>query len=448
MAKKLSDFARIRLGYKSLQNDFFYVNKETIDRFRIESQYLVPVLRLRDLDHKAYFQNVTPKVWVFYCKEEPADLRGTGASRYIEWGRLQTTKPRKQSEKPVRFPDAPALQSQKHWYWPAAPLHKTKIAVRKGISEIYAPFLFKSPAVVDQRCQLVTPDGVTNELLSAYLASSLFALALETNADLGLGEGVLTLATTSLRSLPTIDLSSIGAKDAKLIDQAFQALAATTPPTAKGLSKNDKQRQLDSAFLKALGLQESQVGELHEGVRMLSFARTSKAGRRASMRAVGEKANIAAVIENVATSLGAWLQIRRFPEGFSNTAGGPKLTFTDRPLEVTMQPFLGSCNVTVESDRGKEYEETISIEQAEVLLRALQMGRRKLTLPATDAECRSALKAFQAFLDEFEGELIDKFADVGLGERHRDAVYGGVLNKVNMPLDSLRDPFEGGNFKL
>ena len=46
----LSKLAHAALGYKSLQNDFFYVGKDTIETYGIEKQYLKPIFMLRDLD--------------------------------------------------------------------------------------------------------------------------------------------------------------------------------------------------------------------------------------------------------------------------------------------------------------------------------------------------------------------------------------------------------------
>lgn len=448
MAPKLSDFTTVRLGYKSLLNDFFYVNKQTIDQFGIEDEYLVPIFRLRDLDGGTYYQDVQPEMWVFRCKVEPPDLRGTGASRYIEWGRIQTTKPRKQSSKPVKLPEAPALQDQKHWYWPAAPTHLTQIAVRKGVGEVYAPFLFREPALVDQRCYLIRPTGVPGALVSAYLSSALFSLALETHADLGLGAGVLTLGTLSLRSLPAIDLTRLSTAHKEEILEAFHALTTTSPPTASSYYANEAQRRLDAAFLEAAGVSATRLEELHDSVRLLWSGRNKKASRRASIRAVGERTNIEAVIDNIAAALDTWLQVRRFPEGYGTSNEGPLLRFTDHTLEVTMRPFMGPYMVHIESDNGVEYYDQLDPGQAEVLLRALQMGRRNVTLPATEADCQKVLKGFDAFLSEFEGILIDKFNEVGLGERHRNRVYGGVLRKLNMPLEALRTPFEGGSFIL
>ena len=76
MFTELSTIAKVSLGYKSLQNTFFYLNQATIDTFAVEQKYLTPVLMMRDLNGRAYQQSPQPSLWLFNCKEKKADLRG------------------------------------------------------------------------------------------------------------------------------------------------------------------------------------------------------------------------------------------------------------------------------------------------------------------------------------------------------------------------------------
>jgi hypothetical protein len=84
MFTQLRNIANVSLGYKSLQNDFFYVNKATINTYGIEKKFLIPMLMLKDLDTSLFQQTPAPSLWLFACREKRGDLRGTGAWRYIE----------------------------------------------------------------------------------------------------------------------------------------------------------------------------------------------------------------------------------------------------------------------------------------------------------------------------------------------------------------------------
>src|SRR6266704_3836472 len=75
--------AKIGLGYKSLQNQFFYLSSETVHKYGIEARFLKPLYQLDDLDSGTYKQKVKPIIRVFYCKDIEKDLHGTGALKYI-----------------------------------------------------------------------------------------------------------------------------------------------------------------------------------------------------------------------------------------------------------------------------------------------------------------------------------------------------------------------------
>jgi hypothetical protein len=83
---RLCEVALVRRGFTSGANEFFYLDDETRDRWRIEKQFLRPLfkgpkdvtayeMRARDLSSS-----------VFYCTTAKKDLTGTNALRYIAWG--------------------------------------------------------------------------------------------------------------------------------------------------------------------------------------------------------------------------------------------------------------------------------------------------------------------------------------------------------------------------
>ena len=230
---RLGDYFDISLGYKTLMNDFYYLDPETIDVWSIEEKFLKPILRLSDLDSDAYRQPKPGVIKLFYCTAEPGDLRGTGAGAYIDWASRQETGAKKQSDStPITWEEALEKQGGAYWWRPKAALKPTKIALRKAIDTVHAPFIFPEAVNVDQRLYTVKPkDSVDEGLATAYLCSSLFALSLEVNADLGLGAGALTLGTRSLIDLPCPDLATqVTAETLATLAMALEALFETSHP--------------------------------------------------------------------------------------------------------------------------------------------------------------------------------------------------------------------------
>src|SRR5260370_4391937 len=106
----LERIAQVSLGYKSLQNEFCYVNQATIETYKIEKEYLKAIVVFRDIDARTYRQKPKTTTCLFECRAREADLRGTGVLRYIHAMALHSAKEKKQSGKAM--PVQEALQAQ------------------------------------------------------------------------------------------------------------------------------------------------------------------------------------------------------------------------------------------------------------------------------------------------------------------------------------------------
>jgi hypothetical protein len=449
---RLEDYAEVHIGFKSLLNDFFYIDAERIERFKIESEYLTPILKLGDLQEDAYFQRALDKHrWLFNCRVEPADLRGTGAWEYISWGSLQETRPRKQTEQPVPWPQAPALSHSKHWYYPAATTHSTRIGVRKAMMQKYAPFLFDTRVLLDQRLYVVNPrPDVDWEIIAAYLSSSLFPFALETTANLSLGVGYLTFGTYALRRLPCLDLRALTeARDASGIREAAEVVYKESPPDAEAYVASRAIRDLDGLLLGTAGFKPARGREIEEHT--AHFARVRK--ELSSLKQKAPKASSAADIDAVATQIAdviaPWLSARRYPEDFIGASPRLSLLIAGDYLVMNVDNVLGQCHVRVEDDKGHvAYEDDLSELVAHVLLTTLHLGRREFSIPTEDAAADQALQALESLVDGFETRFSEALSDQSIGTKYGPQVRGSVLRKVSFPLDRLRQPFGHGRYEI
>jgi len=213
MFVELGHIANVNLGFKSLQNSFYYVNKATIESYGIEGRFLTPVVMLKDLRGSVYEQAPGAGLWLFNCKDKEADLRGTGALRYIEAMAIRSASDKKQAGKAQTIRTVLEAQSGGLWYAPKARPNRHHIWVRKAYNAVFAPFLFGKATLVDQRCNSVSPlGGVEWKELAAVLTTSLFAYSLEINGAASMGAGALEAPTTKLRSYPVLDASQLNPK--------------------------------------------------------------------------------------------------------------------------------------------------------------------------------------------------------------------------------------------
>ena len=71
----LGEIASVSLGFKSLQNQFFYLSQERIKQFGIDEGHLKPIIKMKDLNLGRYLQKAKPSQWLFYCPNDEKELR-------------------------------------------------------------------------------------------------------------------------------------------------------------------------------------------------------------------------------------------------------------------------------------------------------------------------------------------------------------------------------------
>lgn len=273
----LETLASVALGYKSLQNDFYYLDHATIAAHAIEPKYLEPIHMLGDLDGSNYQQSSSPTRHIFLCRD-PAPARG--ARHYIDALADRPAARRKQTTTPQTIREALTAQGGTVWYAPKARPHAANIWLRKAIDGLHAPLLFTSPAVVDQRCNSLTPIDLPWELLAAVLTSSLFAYSVEVHGAASLGAGALEATTTHLRSYPVLDPRRLtGAEPAELTTLARAVWSHETPIDWRHATPGPHLRALD-AWLLARTAVDISPERLHADLRATCRARIAVARPR------------------------------------------------------------------------------------------------------------------------------------------------------------------------
>lgn len=81
--KFLHELARYDYGIKTGKVKFFYLDKERIDTFGIEPQYVMPMVTS---SRSIQGIEIEEPDEVFYCHDSEKNLKGTGALKYIKWG--------------------------------------------------------------------------------------------------------------------------------------------------------------------------------------------------------------------------------------------------------------------------------------------------------------------------------------------------------------------------
>jgi hypothetical protein len=93
--------ADVRFGIKTGVDDYFFLSSDDVIKWNIEPEYLIPILKTAK-DSKTISVSIHDlKTSLFYCSKNKAELKGTNALKYIDWGesnnyhKIQSVKGRK-----------------------------------------------------------------------------------------------------------------------------------------------------------------------------------------------------------------------------------------------------------------------------------------------------------------------------------------------------------------
>jgi hypothetical protein len=435
---ELNDLADVRLGYKSLQNEFYYLSRETIELFGIEDEYLRQIFRLPNFDTQQFLQSPVESVQLFYCRKNETDLRGTGALKYIRaMAKRPATMKKQASGEQLTIQEVLQEQGGKHWYAPKAAPQVGNIWLRKAFAGVFAPFLFDTAVVVDQRCNRIVPrQNITWKELAAVMTSSLFSLALEADGACSMGGGALEWKTKSLRTVKVIDLRRFTSQQrSELVKLGEQVWSGTTPVDfSKDGKIPDSIHQLDEYVLRLLGEPVSS-NELYIDLHSTVKNRIEKAKTRKSRSRVQEQANVNDVAVAIAKTIQPFLEAHRFPEDFYSQKSASQIIEIpeDRELAVTAEQFMSRGHLKVEDKDGHViWEAADSAHLIELITRALLLGRRRFAIPIEEQVISKTLIEMLPWLESLSQEIKDAVNTSALGTRFEQQLNKAILAELRI----------------
>jgi len=448
--EKLAD---CHLGYKSLQNRFFYLDSPTIARYGIEKEFLKPIYQLGDLEEDRFFQQPKPQVFLFHCDRPQTDLRGSGAYKYIRDMEDKPAAVRKQTGRVQTISEALEKQGGTYWYGPKAIPQEAHVWVRKAFDKTYSPFLFEQPMILDQRCNYLLPHrGISWQALASVLTSSIFALSIEAAGSASMGGGALEIPTTKLSNIMVPDIRQFPrSKLGRLIDLAKVVWEHDIPVNWRGFENQPSTylRNLDEFLLNEIGADIS-PDAVYEAIRHTLSVRMKLAQDKSKSKKRAESTDIAAVARTILSNFTQLLEARRFPESF--TAPGietmPIEIDPQLSLDVSVEPFLEECEIHITSPEGGVIlHVNLPRMLADVLVRALLMGRRSFSIPLDADSARELMQEFWNWLPPLLNNIKAECASSSLGTR-----FEGEIEKAAMTMlgwsHRLIEPDPYGYFRL
>lgn len=447
----LECIAKVSLGFKSLQNHFFYVSAKDIKKYGLTKKFLKPIYKLADLDLDKYLQTAKAVQWVFYCKDKEQDLHGTGALRYIRAMEKVPAVKKKQTGKPQTMKEALQAQTSKGglWYAPKAQLHGVNIWLRKAFNTVYSPIIFEKEAALDQRCNYAVPlDGIEWKELAAVFTSSLFALSAESFGAASMGAGALELATEQIQGLRVADLRDLK-DDSKaredLVTLADDVWKKTKPVDWRETEKPPQEVQdLDKWLLSRMGSSVSLERLYFDLVRTMRERLTVAEDKDIQVKK-HHQLDVEAVARSIADSVRPLLESKGFPDAFIGTGVKTETFDFNRAtkLEIECLPMMDQATVVVRNGSDVLVQGQYPRSVAQVIVKALLLGRRSFAYPVESTGAEATLNEFERWFPKIIDRITTGCAMSAVGTSYEEHVHDAVFKALHLDVNITKPELFG-----
>ncbi len=256
--KPLSALGTIRYPLKTGINQFFYLTHAQAAEWRIEPEFLIPVIRSSKKLKSLIVRSEDLKEFLFCCPYPKAELERMGkqgALAYIRWGEQQSATPRQKRTQPVPWPQVKSVRYNQPAWHVQKNLPPAHILCNRFMDQRFFFALCQGTFIEDQTFYGLTlhyPTQHSPALIAALLNSTVCCALLAYLGRASLGEGVLQFARCDLDHFPVPDPDLYSNTEQEALMAAFQALAQI-PVGPWGATWNHPARiLLDRLVLKGL----------------------------------------------------------------------------------------------------------------------------------------------------------------------------------------------------
>ena len=277
----------IKPGIYTGINDFFYLNKVTVDKFGVEPEFLKKIIRNTADVNKFFIDSSRLEHYVFDCqlsKDDLKKLRKTGALAYISWGEQQVTRKRQKVDAGIPWPEVETVKKRKPGWW-AIPT-QTLVASNNFVQYVYNDRFLQPYSDIDlasDRCyhRVICGSEINEQSLSISLNSIITILSISIGRS-GLGEGAIKFETTDTKKLLIFDprlIKPSSLKEFKAGKNIFDECGINPKKDIRSQTPNpiEVRKFIDGNIFEALGLTQDDRKEAYWAVCELVRNRLKKA---------------------------------------------------------------------------------------------------------------------------------------------------------------------------
>lgn len=433
----LKNIAEMRFGIKTGINEFFYLDEKRIKHWKIEKDYLVPIVTSPKEVDGLIIDAKSIGYRLFLCHETKSTLlknRKMGALKYIEWGEKQLTKERGKYKKGgVPFPKVESVSNRKIWY-DVGEHELGDFAVNRFIRERFFFPINKSDVYLGDVVFVGKFKSKKDaDLYAALLNSALVFLFVDISSRFSMGDGFLTFYGPDIEDLLVPNAELIQDKHKPEIIKSFNELLQRPIKVISDEVKMKDRQRFDAAVLKAIGLNaEKYLPLIYDGLASLVKERQELGVMRRKTRKIKVERDIERLYNEVLKEilpdgmaqfpgefLGSGLKSKEFVE----------ITVSAKPLKLGKY-FMGTQEVI--SDDGFHYEAK-NIDIAKYLIYAQQPNSYIIKVPKSEIVIRKALLKYEKYLRNLKGQLFKTFFDRALDHKLAETLTHRVFEELKLP---------------
>ena len=235
---RLGNVADVFLGIITGANEFFYLTQDQVDLWTVEPEYLRPVIKSSRESRSLIVNHSTLANQIFMCHRNKAELAGTGALAYIEWGEARG------------YNNRPTFRSHPRW-----------------IDTTARTFFTESTLLWSDNFQQIRSKKVSPLRLCVSMNTTLSQLMFNIGGRANFGGGLLKIQAYETQNQAIVNPSLLPLLDAALFASSDWDVLTPSP----------ERRQIDDAVFDALELTAGEREAVYEGVTKLVTNRKRRA---------------------------------------------------------------------------------------------------------------------------------------------------------------------------
>ncbi len=273
--KPLSAVGTIRYPLKTGINQFFYLSHAQAAQWRIEPEFLIPVMRSSKKLKGLMVRSEDLKEFLFCCPYRKVELERMdkqGALAYVLWGEQQSATPRQKRNQPVPWPQVKSVRYNQPAWYVQKPLPTAHILCNRFVDQRFFFALCQGAFIEDQTFYGLTLHKPARHLpafIAALLNSTICCSLLAYLGRGSLGEGVLQFARCDLDHFPIPDPDLYAHTEQTELIAAFEALSEIPVGPWAATWNHPARVHLDHLVLRRLLAQKGQPAPAEDDVERL-----------------------------------------------------------------------------------------------------------------------------------------------------------------------------------